>query len=151
MILIQVAKLIGAGIAVSSISGAGVGIGSVFASLIKGVARNPSLVQKRLFQVSAFLCANNNDITHSDINMAAATQLMSKYYKELACKNPTEAAVRDANAWFIFAHEVAKACNVPTTKADQMQVDLLIKEMNGMSPLNFKADNLAGKDPKDPK
>jgi len=46
MFLIQAAKLIGAGIAVSSISGAGVGIGSVFASLIQGVARNPSLTNQ---------------------------------------------------------------------------------------------------------
>lgn len=37
----QSAKVIAAGIAVTSISGSGVGIGIVFASLILGVALNP--------------------------------------------------------------------------------------------------------------
>lgn len=41
--LLQSAKLIAAGIAVSAISGAGVGIGTVFGSLISSVARNPSM------------------------------------------------------------------------------------------------------------
>jgi F-type H+-transporting ATPase subunit c len=37
------AKLIGAGLASSGLTGAGVGIGLVFAALINGTARNPSL------------------------------------------------------------------------------------------------------------
>jgi F-type H+-transporting ATPase subunit c len=41
-------KLIGAGLATISLSGSGVGIGIVFASLVSGVARNPSL-SKQLF------------------------------------------------------------------------------------------------------
>lgn len=42
------AKLIGAGFATMALAGAGVGIGTVFASLINAVARNPSLT-KQLF------------------------------------------------------------------------------------------------------
>lgn len=42
------AKLIGAGCATMALAGAGVGIGTVFASLINSVARNPSLT-KQLF------------------------------------------------------------------------------------------------------
>lgn len=48
MVLISSAKLIGAGIATSSIGGAGAGIGIVFAGLMIAVARNPSMV-KQLF------------------------------------------------------------------------------------------------------
>lgn len=44
--LLQSAKVIGAGLAVSAISGAGVGIGTVFGSLITAVARNPSIESK---------------------------------------------------------------------------------------------------------
>jgi F-type H+-transporting ATPase subunit c len=41
--LLQSAKLIAAGLAVSAISGAGVGIGTVFGALINAVARNPNM------------------------------------------------------------------------------------------------------------
>jgi len=37
------AKVIGAGLAVAGLAGVGIGIGTVFAALIGGVARNPSL------------------------------------------------------------------------------------------------------------
>ena len=47
-ILLSASKYIGAGLATISLSGSGVGIGVVFASLISGVARNPSL-EKKLF------------------------------------------------------------------------------------------------------
>jgi F-type H+-transporting ATPase subunit c len=46
--LLIAAKVIGAGLATISIAGAGVGIGSVFAALIRGVARTPEL-NKQLF------------------------------------------------------------------------------------------------------
>lgn len=42
------AKFIGAGIATLGLIGAGVGVGNVFASLIQGVSRNPS-VRGQLF------------------------------------------------------------------------------------------------------
>ena len=41
--MIQVAKIIGTGIATTGLIGAGVGIGVVFGALILGVARSPSL------------------------------------------------------------------------------------------------------------
>jgi F-type H+-transporting ATPase subunit c len=40
--MIQVAKIIGAGLATIGLAGAGIGIGVVFGALILGVARNPS-------------------------------------------------------------------------------------------------------------
>lgn len=43
--IIQAAKMIGAGIATVSLAGSGVGIGVIFAGLILGIARNPSLVR----------------------------------------------------------------------------------------------------------
>lgn len=46
--LLQSAKLIGAGLATIGLAGAGAGIGTVFAALINAMARNPSL-QKQLF------------------------------------------------------------------------------------------------------
>jgi F-type H+-transporting ATPase subunit c len=46
--LLQSAKLIGAGLATIGLAGAGVGIGTVFGSLINSLARNPSL-QRQLF------------------------------------------------------------------------------------------------------
>lgn len=41
--MLQVAKIIGTGIATVGLAGAGIGIGLVFGALILGVARNPSL------------------------------------------------------------------------------------------------------------
>lgn len=43
MVILQAAKNIGAGLSTIGLSGAGVGIGLVFAGLINGVSRNPSL------------------------------------------------------------------------------------------------------------
>ncbi len=44
--IVQAAKLIGAGCATVSLSGSGVGIGIVFASLVVGLARNPVLARQ---------------------------------------------------------------------------------------------------------
>ena len=46
--LLQAAKILGAGLATISLSGPGVGIGIVFGSLILGVSRNP-ITTKQLF------------------------------------------------------------------------------------------------------
>ena len=45
--IVQAAKLIGAGAATIGVAGAGVGIGTVFGAFIIGLSRNPSLEQKR--------------------------------------------------------------------------------------------------------
>ena len=45
------AKLIAAGIAVLPLLGVGIGIGNIFATLIKAIARNPS-VQKNVFPLA---------------------------------------------------------------------------------------------------
>ena len=42
ILMLKAAQLIGAGLATSALAGAGVGIGSIFAGLIGGVARNPN-------------------------------------------------------------------------------------------------------------
>ncbi len=44
--LLQAAKLLGAGLATISIAGAGVGIGLVFAALLIAVGRNPALANQ---------------------------------------------------------------------------------------------------------
>jgi F-type H+-transporting ATPase subunit c len=44
--LVQAAKLIGAGAATISVGGAGAGIGTVFGALVVGVSRNPSRKQE---------------------------------------------------------------------------------------------------------
>ena len=41
--LLQAAQKIGAGLSTFGLAGAGVGIGFIFASLITGIARNPTL------------------------------------------------------------------------------------------------------------
>lgn len=46
--LVEAAKLMGAGAATVGLAGAGAGIGTVFGALIMGLSRNPSLEQKRL-------------------------------------------------------------------------------------------------------
>jgi len=46
--ILQSAKLLGAGLSTIALAGAGVGIGTVFGSLIFAVARNP-LLTKQLF------------------------------------------------------------------------------------------------------
>jgi F-type H+-transporting ATPase subunit c len=50
--MLLAAKLIGAGLATIALGGAAVGIGTIFAALIQGVARNPSL-RKELFYGSS--------------------------------------------------------------------------------------------------
>jgi len=50
---LESAKVIGAGLAAIGLSGAGVGIGTVFAALINGAARNPSL-NNMLFRHAIF-------------------------------------------------------------------------------------------------
>ena len=45
------AKLIGAGAATIGVAGSGAGIGTVFAGLIQGYARNPSLKQQYLLML----------------------------------------------------------------------------------------------------
>jgi F-type H+-transporting ATPase subunit c len=49
--LLQAAKAIGAGLATFGLAGAGVGIGTVFAALILGISRNPSL-REELFRLA---------------------------------------------------------------------------------------------------
>ena len=49
--IVQAAKLIGAGAATIGLAGAGAGIGTVFGALITGVSRNPSL-QNELFRLA---------------------------------------------------------------------------------------------------
>jgi F-type H+-transporting ATPase subunit c len=44
--ILQAAKMIGAGAATVGLAGAGVGIGTVFGAFIVGMSRNPSLEQK---------------------------------------------------------------------------------------------------------
>jgi len=41
--MVLAAKILGAGLATMSLTGAGIGIGLVFAALINGTSRNPSL------------------------------------------------------------------------------------------------------------
>ena len=41
--LLQAAKFVGAGLSTMGLAGAGVGIGMVFASLVLGISRNPSM------------------------------------------------------------------------------------------------------------
>lgn len=45
-IILQSAKMIGAGIATIALLGVGIGIGSVFSALITGVSRNPSITKQ---------------------------------------------------------------------------------------------------------
>ena len=49
--LVQAAKLLGAGLATTGLAGAGVGIGTVLGALILGTARNPSL-KDELFRIA---------------------------------------------------------------------------------------------------
>ena len=49
--IVQAAKLIGAGAATIGVGGAGAGIGSVFGSMIIGTSRNPSM-QQELFRIA---------------------------------------------------------------------------------------------------
>ena len=46
MTLVTFGKLLGGGLATISIAGSGLGIGVVFAALILGVSRNPSIKQQ---------------------------------------------------------------------------------------------------------
>jgi F-type H+-transporting ATPase subunit c len=55
MIIVDAAKLVGAGLATISIAGTGVGVGLVFAALINGYSRNPgSAKQLFLYAVLGF-------------------------------------------------------------------------------------------------
>ena len=49
--LLEAAKIIGAGCATIGVAGAGAGIGTVFGSLVLGIARNPAL-RNELFRTA---------------------------------------------------------------------------------------------------
>eukprot|EP00842_Homolaphlyctis_polyrhiza_P003504 jgi/Hompol1/4154/HPOL_006951-RA len=49
--MLMAAKLIGAGLAVIALGGAAIGIGLIFAALIQGTSRNPSL-KNELFNLT---------------------------------------------------------------------------------------------------
>ena len=49
--MLMAAKLIGAGLATIALAGAAVGVGIIFAALIQGTSRNPSL-RKELFNTA---------------------------------------------------------------------------------------------------
>jgi F-type H+-transporting ATPase subunit c len=49
--MVMAAKLIGAGLATIALAGAAIGVGLIFAALISGTARNPSL-RKELFNTA---------------------------------------------------------------------------------------------------
>jgi F-type H+-transporting ATPase subunit c len=49
--MLMAAKLIGAGLATIALAGAAIGVGLIFAALISGTARNPSL-RKELFNTA---------------------------------------------------------------------------------------------------
>nr|NP_150642.1 ATP synthase F0 subunit 9 [Spizellomyces punctatus]AAK84258.1 ATP synthase F0 subunit 9 [Spizellomyces punctatus]QCQ69119.1 ATP synthase F0 subunit c [Powellomyces hirtus] len=49
--MLMAAKLIGAGLATIALAGAAVGVGLIFAALIQGTSRNPSL-RKELFNTA---------------------------------------------------------------------------------------------------
>ncbi len=49
--MLMAAKLIGAGLATIALAGAAIGVGLIFAALIGGTARNPSL-RKELFNTA---------------------------------------------------------------------------------------------------
>ena len=49
--ILMAAKLIGAGLATIALAGAAIGVGLIFAALIGGTARNPSL-RKELFNTA---------------------------------------------------------------------------------------------------
>jgi F-type H+-transporting ATPase subunit c len=49
--MLMAAKLIGAGLATIALAGAAIGVGLIFAALIQGTSRNPSL-RKELFNTA---------------------------------------------------------------------------------------------------
>ena len=49
--IVQAAKLVGAGCATIGLAGAGAGFGTVFGALVIGISRNPSLKQE-LFRIT---------------------------------------------------------------------------------------------------
>ena len=51
--LLQAAKFVGAGLSTMGLAGAGVGIGLVFASLVLGISRNPSM-KDEMFRMAIF-------------------------------------------------------------------------------------------------
>ena len=53
--IVQAAKLIGAGAATISVGGAGAGIGTVFGALVIGVSRNPSLATSFRLTILGFV------------------------------------------------------------------------------------------------
>ena len=88
--MLQAAKYIGSGVATLGLIGAGIGVGIVFASLIQGVSRNPS-VRGQLFTYAILgfasirgywtICANGIIPATLLINFEYLTKI--KVYKKL--------------------------------------------------------------------
>jgi F-type H+-transporting ATPase subunit c len=79
--LVQVSQNLGMGTAAIGLGGAGVGIGLVFAALIQGVARNPSL-RGQLFQYAILGFAFVEAIGLFDLMVCFSTHLPKLYLKE---------------------------------------------------------------------
>ena len=69
MMILQAAKLIGAGLSTIALAGVGAGIGTVFSALITSVARNPHLM-KQLFGYAILGFALTEAITLFALMMA---------------------------------------------------------------------------------
>jgi len=80
--MIQVAKIIGTGLATTGLIGAGVGIGVVFGALILGVARNPSLRGQLFFLCYTGFCFFRSDriICFNDGFFTFIRSLISYYF-----------------------------------------------------------------------
>jgi F-type H+-transporting ATPase subunit c len=50
---VEAAKMIGAGLAVFGLLGVGIGLGNIFSSMIRSIARNPS-AQPEMFKMALF-------------------------------------------------------------------------------------------------
>ena len=113
MFLIQAAKLIRKGIAVSSIS----------------VSHNLSLGHKKFFHISALLCANNKDKDEAHLKNVRAIQLLAKALEVAASKNPNDKALASkAQTYFVISQNLAAFSNIQTTKEDQLKVDSFVNK-----------------------
>ena len=83
--IVQAAKLIGAGAATISVGGAGAGIGTVFGALVIGVSRNPSLEQ-RLFRLTILGFALTEAMALFGLMMAFLILLLSSKRIEIIIK-----------------------------------------------------------------
>ena len=138
IMLLQAAQKIGAGLSTFGLAGAGIGIGVIFASLISGIARNPTL-KDELFRTAILgfaFKANTND-TRESPSISIAKDLLVEG-AELAFYDPKVVKEKILAEFLDFEHDGKIAVSqTPLEAVMNADAILVLTEWDQFNNLNW--------------